>query len=79
MKIAQEKLKERNEQALAIRYDLKRALMELGPSGYPFEKLISDLLRKFGYRTKTNLTLQGKCVSHEIDVIAEKDGKKIHG
>lgn len=54
------------------RYNLKHAIMELGPTGYPFEKFIAELLKEYGYNTETNLILSGKCVSHEIDVLAKK-------
>jgi transcriptional regulator NrdR family protein len=33
----------------ATRYNLKQAVMDLGPSGYPFEALIGRLLEKMGY------------------------------
>src|SRR5262245_47635710 len=46
---------------LAMKYNLKSALAELGPSGFPFEQYISLLLRAVGYTTKTNQTLPGKC------------------
>lgn len=58
---------------VAGRYKLKEALLELGPSGYPFEILISELFRKLGYKTLVGQVIQGECVSHEIDVIADKD------
>lgn len=61
---------------VASRYNLKSAIMQLGPSGYPFEKFIAGLLAQYGYQTKTNLILAGKCVTHEIDVAAEKDNQK---
>lgn len=58
---------------LAARYHLKKAIMELGPSGYPFERYISEILKLQGYTTQVGQIVQGKCVNHEIDVIAEKD------
>ncbi|MDP1802946.1 MAG: ATP cone domain-containing protein [Bacteroidota bacterium] len=58
---------------LAARYHLKQAIMELGPSGYPFEKYIAEILNYQGYQTKVGEIVQGQCVTHEIDVIAEKD------
>lgn len=58
---------------LAAKYHLKRAIMELGPSGYPFEKFIGEILRFQGYKISIGEVVQGKCVNHEIDVIAEKD------
>lgn len=57
----------------AARYKLKQAIMDLGPSGFPFEQFISELLKHKGYQTKVGLIVQGHCVKHEIDVIAEKD------
>jgi len=57
----------------ASRYKLKKALMELGPSGFPFEKLIGKLLSHEGYETKVGVIVEGNCVQHEIDVIAQKD------
>ncbi|MEQ3676104.1 MAG: restriction endonuclease [Dokdonia sp.] len=62
------------DRAFASRYSLKRALFELGPTGYPFERLIGALLKEKGYETKVGVILQGHCVTHEIDVLAEKDG-----
>ncbi len=58
---------------LAAKYHLKQAIMELGPSGYPFEKYIAEILRYQGYKTTVGETVEGKCVNHEIDVIAELD------
>jgi hypothetical protein len=58
---------------LAGRYHLKQAIMELGPSGYPFERFIAEILHHQGFAVKVGVTVQGKCVQHEIDVIAERD------
>ena len=57
----------------ASKYKLKKALMELGPSGFPFEKLVGKLLEYEGFATKVGVIVQGNCVQHEIDVIAKKD------
>tara|TARA_R110002050_G_scaffold96810_4_gene201240 strand:- start:3164 stop:4006 length:843 start_codon:yes stop_codon:yes gene_type:complete len=56
----------------ASKYKLKKALMELGPSGFPFEKLVGKLLEYEGFATKVGVIVQGNCVQHEIDVIAKK-------
>lgn len=58
--------------SVAAKYHLKKAIMELGPSGYPFEKFIGEILRHQGYQTRIGEIVKGKCVNHEIDVIAEK-------
>lgn len=57
----------------AARYNLRAALQLLGPAGFFFEKYIARFFVAEGYVTVTNLILQGKCVSHEIDVLAKKD------
>lgn len=62
---------------IAGRYKLKEALLELGPSGYPFEILISELFKKLGYTTQVGCVVNGDCVSHEIDVIAEKENEQL--
>ncbi len=58
------------------RYSLKQAIMLLGPTGYPFEDFIARIYQEEGYTTQTRQNLMGKCVMHEIDVIAQKDKKK---
>lgn len=60
----------RSETGVAIRYKLKQAIMELGPTGYPFEDFIGYLFNKQGYEVKVGQILQGNCVTHEMDVIA---------
>ncbi len=58
---------------VAARYSLKKALMELGPSGFPFEIYLAQLLAEDGYTVKNDQVIQGHCVTHEVDVLAEKD------
>lgn len=57
----------------AARYNLKESIRLLGPAGFFFEKYIARIFASENYETKTNLTLKGKCVSHEIDVLVKKD------
>lgn len=57
----------------AGRYRLKKAMMELGPSGYPFEKFVGKLFESQGYQANVNVIVQGACVSHEVDVVALRD------
>ena len=58
---------------VAGRYHLKNGIMELGPSGFPFEVYLSKILAHRGYEVQVGKIVQGKCVKHEVDVIAEKD------
>ena len=71
-----ELLKRANPHA-AAEYSLKRALMQLGPSGFAFEKFIGEILAAEGYRTSTGVMVQGECVEHEVDVVAEKSSERI--
>lgn len=57
----------------AGKYHLKQAIMELGPSGFPFEKYVAGLLKAREYTIQLNQSVQGHCVTHETDVIAEKN------
>lgn len=60
----------RTARPLAARYALRRALLELGPSGHPFEDFISHLYRAEGWQVETRKVIRGKCVSHEVDFYA---------
>ena len=62
---------------VAIRYSLRKAVMELGPSGFPFEKFVAEVLRRKGYTAETGVILPGFCVSHEVDVLMEKGDRHI--
>lgn len=70
------KILRKKSRMVASRYYLRRAIMELGPSGHPFEHFISKILRTRGYNTTVGTIVSGACVNHEIDVVAEKEGKK---
>lgn len=63
----------------AGRFRLKKALYQMGPSGYPFERFVARLLEYEGYNVETGKIVQGRCVNHEVDVIARKKGKIIMG
>ncbi|MFD2586280.1 restriction endonuclease [Croceitalea marina] len=68
-------LLKRKSRASASKYKLKKALMELGPSGYPFEKFVGKVFDHEGFDTRVGVIVQGNCVQHEVDVIAQKDHK----
>lgn len=63
--------------ACALRYALRRGIMRLGPEGYPFEKYVAKLLSKMGYTVSTNVVARGRCISHELDVVAELSGERV--
>ena len=59
--------------AHAARYNLREAIRLLGPAGFFFEKYVARLFASEHFETLTNLTLQGKCITHEIDVLLKKN------
>lgn len=65
----------REGRATAARYSLRRALFEFGPSGHPFEDFVSELFKSEGWNVLPRQIIQGKCVPHEVDVYAERNGE----
>ena len=61
---------------IAARYSLRRGLEALGPNGFIFEQYFETVLQAYGFKTKRNIIMRGKCVSHEIDVIAAVGSKR---
>jgi hypothetical protein len=59
----------------ASKYKLKKAIYELGPTGFPFENFISAIFKYSGYKVEVGKILPGHCVTHEIDVVAHKNGE----
>ena len=62
---------------LSAYYGTKRALLEMGPDGFIFEKFIARIMTYLGYESKNGIWIEGKCISHEIDVVAEGPKKNI--
>src|SRR3989338_7116255 len=60
---------------VAARYALRRALLEFGPTGHHFEDFVSHLFRANGWEVKTRQIMQGKCVAHEVDFYATRNGE----
>lgn len=56
-------------------YSLKESIMMLGPTGYPFEDFVASILTSLGYEARVRQMLQGRCVTHEVDIVAQKDEK----
>jgi hypothetical protein len=61
--------------AVAARYSLRRALFELGPTGHPFEDFVALMFEKEGWKVEWRKMIPGKCVTHEVDVYATRDGE----
>ena len=54
-------------------YSLRRAIFQLGPTGYPFETFVAEIFRTMGYQAKVSQIYTGKCINHEVDVDLTKD------
>lgn len=67
----------RKERPIASRYHLRTGLIELGPTGRPFERFVGELLKSEGFDVEVSKIVQGVCVKHEIDVIGTKDDRHI--
>lgn len=71
-------LRELRRPGLGVRYDLKRAIMRLGPTGYPFEKYVARVLAAHGYRVLgIGVVYQGRCVEQEVDIALEGERGRI--
>ena len=61
---------ERNLRGLHHRYQLKDAIMKMGPAGFAFENYIGTILGYYGYNVeKIRSKVKGRCISHEIDIV----------
>ena len=67
------KMLKRKSKSGSARYKLKKAIMEFGPTGYPFEKFVGKILEYEGFKTEVGVVMQGHCVTHEVDVTALKE------
>lgn len=72
-------LRDREKGPAAAKYSLKKAVFDLGPSGFPFEDFITELFRATGHEASNGVIMKGKCAEHEVDMFAvHKDGRR-HG
>jgi hypothetical protein len=62
---------------VVARYSMRRALAELGPNGFPFEKFVAEIFKSRGYEAVTDQIVKGACVEHEMDVVAWKGDELI--
>lgn len=70
-------LLKKEESPATSRYSLRRAVMELGPTGFPFEQFVAEIFRTKGFETITDFMAKGECADHEIDIVAWNKEKLI--
>lgn len=68
-------LEPRNKEA-SIRFNLRQAIFDLGPTGFPFERYLERIFHDQGYKSEVGIILEGDCVTHEIDLLLEKGGER---
>ena len=59
-----------------LRFNLKQAIFDLGPTGFPFEKYMGKIFEYMGYKVSVDNMMQGECVRHEVDLLLEKEGMR---
>jgi hypothetical protein len=68
---------ETHREVVEFRRDLRDGLARIG-SGFIFEDYVRLLLEEYGYKVSGNVVIQGACVNHEVDSIAERDSETIY-
>jgi len=67
----------KEERPAATSYSLRKAIMDLGPTGFPFEQFVAKIFEAKGFETITDFLAQGECAEHEIDITAWNKEKLI--
>lgn len=62
---------ERRKDKSALSFPLREAIANLDPE--KFEIYVKKILEEHGYECKWNNLIQGKCVEHQVDLIAKKE------
>lgn len=62
----------KRERPTASRYSMRRAILEFGPTGFPFERFIAEIFRAQGFTANTDVMVQGNCAFHEVDLVGQK-------
>ncbi len=65
------------EKMSATRYSVRRAVMDMGPYGFPFEDFVGEIFRTKGYKVEVGKTVSGACVLHELDVFAYNEDEVV--
>ena len=71
------KLLRKKESRPAIRYSLRRSIADLGPTGFPFENFVGEIFKAKGFAVANDVIVNGKCIEHEIDVVAYDDDQLV--
>lgn len=64
------KMLKKTRRKTAARYSMKRSILDMGPTGFPFEKFIAKIFEEKKYNTLVGVMMNGSCIEHEVDVVA---------
>jgi len=64
---------EKEQLKVALRFSLKESIRNLGPAGFVFEKYIAEIFKQYNYIVKVDQSISGKCITYEMDVVAQKE------
>jgi len=64
----------REDKGAAGLYSLRESILQFGPSGFPFETFVAELFKKKGYDAHSGEQVPGKCIEHEVDIVACRNG-----
>lgn len=56
----------------ALKFNLKEGMRKLGPTGFPFEKFVGEILAAINFEIKFNQHITGRCATYEIDFLAKR-------
>ncbi len=65
-----ERFLKKTDAGLAMRFSLPEAMRRLGPTGFPFENYVGRIFEQQGFQVKVGGRIRGRCVEHEVDVLA---------
>lgn len=71
------KLLKKHARTNAACYNLKRGILQLGPGGYLFERLVGRIFEAKGYNVSIGQIVAGRCVNHEMDVIGHNGKQQV--
>lgn len=63
---------------LAANYNIIKAIYALGPTGFPFEILCSEILKAKGFKTTVSVIKAGEFINHEVDIVASREDVNIY-
>lgn len=70
-------LRKIKKEPVAMRYSLRRAVFALGPTGFPFERYVSEIFTAKGFNVAVGKYVHGECATHEVDMLAWSNAKHI--